>query len=261
MTAYSEIELERQDGIATIRLNRPQKYNAITRTMLTELVDAFETLTRSDDIRVAVLTGNGKAFAAGVDLTQLEIDPDSLAKGDIGDAMNVPARRLNTLIEDAPFPVIAKVNGACFTGALEIALACDWIVAAETALFGDTHAKLGIRPTWGMTARLAQAVGLRRARELSFTARTFNAKEAADWGLVTTVVAPDELDAAVDATCAMIAGNSPGSLAAYKSLYRAGGRHLKDEMTTLEAQTDFPCPDAPERIEAFIETLTRGRRT
>jgi enoyl-CoA hydratase/carnithine racemase len=117
-------------------------------------------------------------------------------------------------------PVIAKVHGFCFTGALEIALHCDLIYTTESTKFGDTHAKFGLRPTWGMSQTLSQAVGVRRAKELSFTARTFMGSAAAAWGLANEAVADQAaLDALVAERTAAIVANSAGSVAAFKDLY------------------------------------------
>ena len=116
--------------------------------------------------------------------------------------------------------MIAKVHGFCFTGALEIALHCDFIYTTADTKFGDTHAKFGLRPTWGMSQTLAQAVGVRRAKELSFTARTFTGAEAAHWGLANEAVADQAaLDNTVAETAAAIAANSGAAVAASKDLY------------------------------------------
>lgn len=255
---YSSIDLSTDDGVAVVTMNRPDRLNAITRRMLCELGDCFTALSARDDIRVAVLCGAGRAFAAGVDLRDLEISEDSLVQGNIGDGMNLPAQRLLAAIEGAPFPVIARVHGPCFTGALEIALACDWIVAAETARFGDTHARLGLRPTWGMSARLPEAVGLRRARELSFTGRTFSGVEAAEYGLAVASVPAERLDETVAGICDAIVQNSPGSLGAYKALYRGEARSARAQALEFEGGAVFSCPDAPARVEALLATI--GRR-
>ena len=114
-----------------------------------------------------MLTGAGRAFSAGVDLKAL--GQRRLDNGMVGDLLDVPARDLIVQLTTMPQPVIARVNGACFTGALELVLACDLAVAADGAKFGDTHAKFGLRPTWGMSQRLVAAVGITRARDLSYT--------------------------------------------------------------------------------------------
>ena len=161
-----------------------------------------------DAVRVVVLTGEGRAFSSGVDLKAL--GGRSLEGGSVGDLLDLPARRAIELLTTMPKVVVAKVNGFCFTGALELALACDLVVTADEAKFGDTHAKFGLRPTWGMSQRLIRLVGVARARELSYTARTFTGVEAAEWGLAVRSVPRDELDAAVDELVADDRGQQRG---------------------------------------------------
>jgi len=156
-------------------------------------------------------------------------------------------QRLTTI----PQVIIARVNGACFTGALELVLACDLAVAASEAPMGDTHAKWGLRPSWGMSQRLSRAVGVTRARELSYTARTFSGSEAADWGLAVRAVPLADLDEAVTALADAVLANSPGSLAAYKDLYRRALDTVLVDGLTQEAATRYPIADTEERIAAF----------
>ncbi|MDA3040938.1 MAG: enoyl-CoA hydratase/isomerase family protein, partial [Actinomycetota bacterium] len=173
---FTEIELLVADGVATITLDRPDALNAITPTMLDELNNAAEEVATNAAVRVVVVTGRGRAFSAGVDLKAL--GSRELVDGKVGDILDVPARRLTHTLSSMPKPVIAAVNGFCFTGALEIALACDLMIVADEAKIGDTHAKWGLRPTWGMTQRLPEAVGIARAREMSYTARNVTGSEA-----------------------------------------------------------------------------------
>ena len=248
MPAEPTVVVSRSGAVVTITLNRPEALNALTDEMLRSLGDAIEEAADSD-AAVVVLTGAGRAFSAGVDLKAL--GQRSLDGGKVGDILDVPARRVTTLLTTIPKIVIAKVNGFCFTGALELVLACDLAVAAEGAKFGDTHAKFGLRPTWGMSQRLGAAVGVTRARALSYTAQTFTGSEAAAWGLVAQAVPADQLDATVDALVAAIAANSAGSLAAYKDLYReALERGLADGLA-YEAATDYAIADTEPRIASF----------
>ena len=174
--------LRSNDGaVATLTLSRPEALNALTPAMLDELDIELRHVGRDPQVRVVVLTGAGRAFSAGVDLKAL--GGRSLAGGSVGDVLDVPARRSIEVLTTMPKVVVAKLNGFCFTGALELALACDLVVAADEARFRDTHAKFGLRPTWGMSQRLIRLVGVARARELSYTARTFTGVEAAEWGL------------------------------------------------------------------------------
>lgn len=208
MSAEPTVLVRRDGAIARVVLSRPAVLNAITPEMLESLGAALAALESDEGVRVVVLTGEGRAFSAGVDLKSLGGRP--LTGGAVGDLLDVPARAVVERLTTMPQIVIAAVNGHCFTGALELALACDLVVAADEAVFGDTHAKWGLRPTWGMSQRLTRAVGVARARELSYTARTFTGVEAAAWGLAVRSVPRAELDAAVDELAGVIVGNSAG---------------------------------------------------
>ncbi len=196
-----------------------------------------------------VLTGSGRGFSAGVDLKRLQ--QRSLDGGKVGDLLDLPARAAIERLTTIPKPVVARVNGACFTGALELLLACDLAVAADTAKLGDTHAKFGLRPTWGMSQRLVAAVGITRARQLSYTAATFTGRQAAEWGLVQRAVPAEELDDAIDELVGQLLANSSGSLAAYKDLYRVAlDRGLADGLA-YESATEYPIDDTEQRLAGF----------
>lgn len=233
----------------TLTLQRPDALNALTADLLVELGDALERLGQDPAVSVVVLTGQGRAFSAGVDLKAL--GQVRLVDGKVGDLLDVPARRVIGLLTTLPAVVVAKVNGACFTGALELALACDVVVVAQEAKLGDTHARFGLRPTWGMSQRLPWLVGPARARWLSYSARTFTGAEAAAWGMVAQAVPRDELDGAVDELVAAITATSTGSLRAYKDLYRAAERLPLPEGLAYEAATDYPIADSEERVAGF----------
>jgi enoyl-CoA hydratase len=230
----STVLLERSGAVATVTLSRPEALNAITREMLLELGATLDGIAADVSVRVV------KALA-GVKLDD----------GAVGDFLDIPARAAITTITTMPQVVIARVNGFCFTGALEVVLACDMVVAAAEAKLGDTHAKWGLRPTWGMSQRLVRAVGITRARELSLTARTFTGTEAAAWGLATCAVPLVELDAAVDELARAVTAGSPGSVAAYKDLFL---RSLDEGLAAgldYEASTIFDIADTEERISGF----------
>ena len=237
------------DGVGTITLDRPDALNALTSEMLVELAATLDRLATDDTVEVIVLTGAGRAFSAGVDLKAL--GQRRLDGGKVGDVLDLPARAVTSRLTTIPKVVVAKVNGFCFTGALELVLACDLAVAADTAKLGDTHAKFGLRPTWGMSQRLVATIGIVRARELSYTARQFTGAEAAEWGMITRAVPAAELDAAVDELIAQIRANSMGSLAAYKDLYRTALDGGMDAGLAYEAATDYPIADTEPRIAAF----------
>ena len=237
------------DGVATVVLDRPEALNALTAEMLSALAATLDRLADDGSVEVVVLTGAGRAFSAGVDLKAL--GARRLDGGKVGDVLDLPARAVTSRLTTIPKVVVAKVNGFCFTGALELVLACDLAVAAETAKLGDTHAKFGLRPTWGMSQRLVAAVGITRARELSYTARTFTGAEAAAWGLITRAVPADELDAVVVELIGEIRQNSLGSLAAYKDLYRTAVDVGLADGLAYEAGTDYAIADTEPRIAGF----------
>lgn len=237
------------DGVGTITLDRPDALNALTSEMLDEMAAALERFAADDAVEVIVLTGAGRAFSAGVDLKAL--GQRELTGGKVGDILDIPARAVTERLTTIPKVVVARVNGPCFTGALELVLACDLAVAADEAVFGDTHAKFGLRPTWGMSQRLIAAVGITRARELSYTARTFTGAEAAAWGVVTRSVPRDELDAAVTELTDAVRRTSGGSRAAYKDLFRSALDNGLADGLTYEAATEYPIDDTEPRIAAF----------
>ena len=150
-----------------------------------------------------------------------------------------------------PKVVIALVNGFCFTGAMEIMLACDIVIAAENAKIGDTHAKWGLRPTWGMSARLPRRVGFLKAKELSFTADATPAKEAERIGLINLAVPADQLEDALQAMVKKILANSPQSIQAYKLLYNKNESMTLDQSLELEYSSEFDITDTEQRLGGF----------
>ena len=249
MSDQTNLRVDRNGAQVTVTLFRPDSLNALTRNLLVELGAVLKGLADDDAVRVVVLTGAGRAFSSGVDLKDLGDLP--IENGRVGDVLDIPARRVIELLTSMPKIAIAKVNGFCFTGALELALACDLIVAADEARFGDTHAKFGLRPSWGMSQRLIRAVGPARARDISYTARTFGGAEAAKWGIAICSVPRDELDATVEELVVQLLQNSGGSLAAHKDLYRRALDVGLDEGLRYESDTDYEIPDTADRVAAF----------
>ena len=176
---------ETKEGIATITLNRPEKRNAINRELLIHLYNYLDEVSTNDKIRVAIITGNGKSFCAGIDLSVIKAENLFDPRGDGKDFPDI--------IEECKKPIIGAINGHAITGGFEIALNCDFLIASERASFADTHAKVGIHPGWGMTQLLQQAVGQRMARQLSFTCQFMSAEKAMHCHLVNEVVPHEEL--------------------------------------------------------------------
>ena len=183
---------EVSERIATITLNRPEARNALSTEVLALLPERMRQAEADDGVDVLILTGADPAFSAGLDLKELGSDGSNLGGGTGADGsrnrdgVRGPFPRLTK-------PVIGAINGVAVTGGFELALNCDFLVASERAKFGDTHTRVGVMPGWGLTVLLPQAIGVRRAREMSFTGNFMLADEALAFGLVNHVVAHDEL--------------------------------------------------------------------
>lgn len=237
------------NGRAILKLNRPQALNALTPQMLDALSAAIDDAAKEDSVGVIIITGEGRAFSAGVDLKGL--GERKLTNGAVGPLLDVPGRRVIRKIETLNKVVIARVNGFCFTGALELALACDLIVVAAEAKLGDTHARYGIRPSWGMSQRLPRRVGALKARELSYTGRTFSGEEALEMGLANFAPPLEHIDQVIDGLCDQILANSRDTVAAYKDLYRATEGMRLDDGLDYESRRDYVIRDTEGRIESF----------
>ena len=197
--------LDVSDRIATITLNRPAARNALSSEVLRILPALMKEADGREDVDVIILTGTDPAFCAGLDLRELGSTADNLSGTGADGSPNTDGRR-------GPFPSITKpligaINGAAITGGFELALNCDFLVASERAKFGDTHARVGVMPGWGLTVLLPQAIGIRRAREMSFTGNFMLADEALQFGLVNHVVAHDDLLPFTRSLAADIVGN------------------------------------------------------
>jgi len=201
--------LEKSEKIAVVTLNRPEKLNALNRELRHEFCRTMQNLRTDPEVGCVIITGAGRAFCAGLDLRELSNES-------LEDAGNV---NFVSVIEDMEVPVIAAVNGFAVTGGFELALACDIIIAAETARFADTHARVGVMPGGGMTARLPRAVGIRKARELSFTGNYLGAAEAERMGLVNRVVAADRLMSTAREMAGQILSSDPVIIRNLKRLY------------------------------------------
>lgn len=253
------LELETEQGsvgtLGTLRLHRPDVLNAITPAMLAQARAGLRDLVEDEAVGVVRITGSGRAFSAGVDLKALNqdaADGSALRGGEVNQDLNGAARRLIEEIETAPKLIIAQINGYCFTGALELAIACDIVVAAREAKLGDTHAKWGLRPTWGMSQRLPRLVGLARARELSYTARSFTGEQALDWGLAAFAPPLEDIEMIVLDLARQIVQNSPGSLSAYKDLYREAVNRGQNDGLEYEREARYDIRDSEERLKQFL---------
>ena len=188
---YNDILYSKENSICWITLNRPKSLNALSPNLVVELKKAFEVAANDNEIGVVILSGEGRAFSAGVDLKEMNA---SIQGGKFSqDEILKTGLEMIENIQTMPKVCIAMVHGHCYTGALELALAFDLMYVSDDCKLGDTHTKWGILPKWGMSQRLAQKVGIMRAREMSFTAKTISGKEAEEYGMANKAVPADQL--------------------------------------------------------------------
>jgi enoyl-CoA hydratase/carnithine racemase len=231
-------------GLATLTLNRPDKLNALTPDSFVALRAHLDALASDDSIRCVVLRGAGRSFCAGHDL-------EAIATGERAPSRHFEPETVDAL-ERLPQPTIARLHGHCFTGGLELALACDLLIAAESTKLGDTHGQWGLVPVWGMSVRLPERVGRSTAKELMFTSRRIDGREAAAIGLVDRCVPDDDLDDAVDELAREILANSDGTNRIVKRLIAAQSELGRTEALLHERSLPFGMPDD------MSERMSRG---
>ena len=243
------ITTEIDGAIATITIRRPEKLNALDPGVVADLQAAFDGL--DEEIRCAILTGEGKAFVAGADIAAMaEMTPTEAKR------FAEAGHRLGTTMEMSSFPIIAAVNGFALGGGLEVALACDFIIASEKAKVGLPEVTLAVIPGFGGTQRLARRIGVGRARELVFTGRMVKADEALAMGIVNRVVAPESLLEEVGKIAAQIASNGPLAVAAAKRVILHGENESLVTANELEKQAFaslFGSEDQRAGMKAFVD--------
>ncbi len=220
----TDVLCEIRDLVAVVTLNRPARRNALSGALLTSLRTTLAGLESDASVRAIVLTGADPAFCAGLDLTEL-----GLPGGPLSSAASGP------VLPQMSKPLIGAVNGVAITGGLELALACEFLIASERARFADTHARIGIMPGWGLTVELPAAVGLRRAREMSATGNFVDARTALAWGLVNHVIPHQDL---LDFTVQLAADAASSDAAAVQAIfatYREGSQLTAGEAAQVEA--------------------------
>jgi enoyl-CoA hydratase/carnithine racemase len=246
---------ELRGGAAWLRLQRPEKMNAINPDVIEGLGSGLARAAR-DGARSVVITGSGGVFCAGADLKHVLRGLDDVSAIE---RLLECAEELMCAIERHPTPVIAAVNGSAIAGGFELVLACDLVVASEEAVLADGHIKYGLFPGGGSTARLPRIVGPNRAKYLLFTGRTATAAEMRELGVVNEVVPGDELEAAVTDLCDRIARGSGAAQQRMKRVVGAGLDLPLGEALALElevAKEHLRSPDVAEGLTAFSE----GRR-
>ena len=240
--------IDTQDRVRTLTLNRPQSRNALSSALRTQFFQSLRDAEADDDVDVVIFTGTDPVFCAGLDLKEL------------GGSTELPD--ISPKWPAMTKPVIGAINGAAVTGGLELALYCDILIASENARFADTHARVGLLPTWGLSVRLPQKVGVGMARRMSMTGDYLSAADALRAGLVTEVVPHDELLPAARREAASIVGNNQTAVRALLASYH----RIDDAGTTgglaieAESATQWMRTASGEDIAASRDAvLQRGR--
>ena len=251
-----EVLVEVADRIGTVTLNRPEARNALNAAVRSALPKAMLALDADEDVDVVILTGADPAFCAGLDLKEL----GSRGTRQPGDPDPVVGGPFPTMTK----PVIGAINGVAITGGFEIALNCDFLIASENAGFADTHSRVGVMPGWGLTVLLPQAVGVRKAREMSTTGNFLGAHEALLFGLVNHVVPHEELLPFTREIATDIIGNDQRGVRRMLETYRATTGTTVDDAWKVERRMatewqagTFDPAEVERRRDAIME---RGRQ-
>jgi len=223
------------DGLCTLTLNRPDKLNALNPALFMELRTHIDAIAEDTSVGCVVLKGAGRSFCAGHDL-------DAIATREEAPAPHFESETVDAL-EHLPQPTIGQLHGHCFTGGLELALACDLLIAADSTKIGDTHGQWGLVPIWGMSIRLPERVGVSTAKELMFTSRRFDGVEASRLGVVDRSVPDDELDHVVASLSAEILANSWGTNRIVKQLVFDRAEMTREQALIHERQRPHGYPD------------------
>jgi enoyl-CoA hydratase len=233
-----------EDGLCTLTLNRPEKRNALDSTTFDELDEAISTIETDDGIGCLVLRGAGKAFSAGADLGMVGGPKDARP----ANFKEKVVERLATLAK----PTVAAIHGTCFTGGLELALACDFLIADGSAKFADTHGTWGFVGSWGITQRLPRRIGTAQAKRMMMTSRVIDAREALAIGLIDLLAPEGGLDAAIAEFTAPILANSWHTNSGVKRILVATeGMPIAQALTYEHFNHPGMAPDVQERLARF----------
>ena len=249
--AYNTLLLEIANNIALLKVNRTQAMNALNQEVLLELLAAFQSLEKDENVRVIILTGEGKAFVAGADIKEMV----SLTAQEARRFSKIGHTVMETMGSIGK-PIIAAVNGFALGGGMELALACDFIYASDDAKFGQPEINLGIIPGFGGTQRLARLIGKAQARELIYTGQMIGAQEAKELGIVNKVFPAGDLLAAAQKAAATIASKGAWTLRLAKSAVEAGVDLDIKSGCQIEGDSFGLCfshPDQKEGMTAFLE--------
>ena len=248
---YKNLKVEITTGVAVVTINRPSALNALNSAFFTEFNDFLNTIGKDDSIKVLVVTGEGKAFAAGADIAEME-------KMNIAQAycFSMVGHQTFNRLEKMEIPVIAAVNGFALGGGCELAMACDFRIASTQAKFGQPEVTLGLIPGYAGTQRLSRLSGMGNALYLIMTGEMINAEEALTMGLVQKIVAPETLMEEVKKIAQKMAGNGSHAIPKAKEVIRRGREIPQSDGGKLESEAFsnlFDYPSTKEGMRAFLE--------
>lgn len=246
--SYNTIGYAESDGVVTLTLNRPDKLNSFTAAMHSELKDALDKVATSESARCLVITGSGRGFCAGQDLSDLDLNA-------LGDVVAEHYNPLIKTITSLNMPVIASVNGVAAGAGANLALACDIVLAAKSAKFIQSFNHVGLVPDAGGTWSLPRLIGLPRAMALAMTGDAVSAQTAENWGMIWRSVADDELAEQTATLANILANQATTGLAYTKQLLRQSLDHTLDEQLNLERdfqQAASQTADFREGVDAFL---------
>lgn len=239
-----------ENGICTVTINNPESLNALNSHIINELGKVLDNIAQDNDIRVVIITGAGRAFVAGADISEMSVMSPAQAK-----KFGLNGSSLFRKIEKLPIPVIAAVNGFALGGGCELAISCDIRVASEKAKFGQPEVSLGITPGFSGTVRLQKIVGIAVAKEMIFTGRIIDSEEALRVGLVNVVVQAEELLNKAYDIAAKIAANAPQAVRLAKESINLASETDTDSGLAIESNLFglcFSTEDQKEGMEAFL---------
>ena len=244
-----------QNNIGILTINKERSMNTLSLETISELNQFTEKELNTNDLKVLIITGAGnKAFVAGADIRQMR----EMTRAQFEEYCTLGHNTFNAL-QDAPFPVIAAINGYALGGGCELAVACDIRIASEKAKIGFPETKLGLFPCWGGSQRVTRLMGIGKAKELIFTGEMINADEALNIGLIDKVVEQEGLIDEVKKIAGQIAGNSPLAVGFAKKVINQGSEMELPEALSFELKNGVDCFDSDDRVEgmsAFLEKRT-----
>ena len=252
----SLVNLAKSDGICTVKINRPDKLNAMNMEVANDIIKVFKEIETDDSVKVVILTGEGdKAFSAGADIAYMStisaIEAESYAK--VG-------HLLTYTVENCSKPTIAAINGFALGGGCELTLACDIRIAADTAKIGQPEVTIGVCPGWGGTQRLQRIIGISQAKDLIYTGRMVKADEAKEMGLVNKVVELAKLMEETTNFAKMIVQNSAMAVRMSKIAINKGRNSDIDTGLALELYTWGLCFTHPDRIERMTAFVNKSKK-